>query len=443
MARTDLALEVEGLSKAYRVYGNPWNRIGEALSFGRYTGHHTFWALKDVSFGLRPGAAMGLCGANGAGKSTLLKVLAGTTAPTAGRYRTNGKVASLLELGAGFHMEFTGRANIFMNGIMMGFSRREIEKRLDEIIDFAELGDYIDEPVRTYSSGMGLRLGFAVAVSVDPEILIIDEVFAVGDMYFQKKCVDKIYEFKNRDKTILFCSHSLYDIRQMCDEALWLDHGVAKAQGGSVEVTNEYTAFQRGHIGESEEFLDEHFGTADKEVDAGKDPRKLPSVRDARIYRVGTDEEVYEVKTGESLEIRIWWSNPEPEETPINIGVGFLRQDTTTCAGMGTHLDGVPVEGSEGCIVLRLPDLQLLSGQFLLPVILFDGEGVHRYHEFLMPENLVIRTDTRDVGMVLVEHAWEVVDLPLPDQRKGTEDGAAEAAAAASAGGQPSGGQGR
>ncbi|MEM7306543.1 MAG: ABC transporter ATP-binding protein [Planctomycetota bacterium] len=409
----DYALEVQGLSKAYRVYGGPMRRIVEAVTFGKKKGHHEFWALKDVSFNLKPGGALGLCGANGAGKSTLLKILAGTTAPTKGRFRMGGKVASLLELGAGFHLDFTGRANIFMNGIMMGFSRREIEAKLDEIIDFAELGEYIDEPVRTYSSGMGLRLGFSVAVSVDPDVLIIDEVFAVGDMYFQKKCIDRIYDFRQRGKTILFCSHSLYDIRQLCDEAIWLDHGDCKALGDSVEVTNEYTAFQRGHIHESaaEEMLGEYPSAAD-----GRDPRKLPSIVDARIYRMGTDEEAYEVQTGDSIELRVWWRNPEPDKNPIHIGMGFLRQDTTTCAGTGTHFDGVQPQGESGCTVLRLPNLALLSGQFLVPILLLDKEGVHKYQEYLLPENLVVRTHTREVGLVRVEHEWLHADHPLPDR---------------------------
>ena len=407
----DFALEVENLSKAYRVYGSPVKRIAEALSFGSMKGHREFWAVKDVSLNLKHGGSLGLCGANGAGKSTLLKILAGTTTPTSGRFRVDGKVASLLELGAGFHADFTGRANIFMNGIMMGFSRREIESKLDEIIEFAELGDYIDEPVRTYSSGMGLRLGFAVAVTVDPDVLIIDEVFAVGDMYFQKKCIDRIYQFRQRNKTILFCSHSLYDIRQLCDEAIWLDHGDCKALGESVSVTNEYTAFQRGHIGETAQLMMAQYPDADL---GERDPRRLPRIVDARIYNSVTGEETYEVQTGDDIELRIWWANPEPERTPIHLGMGFLRQDTTTCAGTGTHFDGVRVSGTSGCTVLRMPRLCLLSGQFLVPVLLLDEEGVHKYQEYLMPESLVVRTNTRDVGLVRIDHEWVDSDLPVP-----------------------------
>ncbi len=405
------ALEVEGLGKAYRMYPGPLRRVLEGLSFGRYRGHHEFWALRGVELCMRPGSSLGLCGANGAGKSTLLKILAGTTAPTEGRYRVRGRVASLLELGAGFHADFTGRANIVMNGVMMGFTRREIEAKMDSIVDFAELGEFIDEPVRTYSSGMGLRLGFSIAVAVDPEVLIVDEVFAVGDMYFQKKCVDKIYAFKRANKTILFCSHSLYDVRQMCDEALWLDHGRPMAQGDSVSVTNEYSAFQRHHIGAGEVTKDQ-FPPSPRA--AGRSAEALPRILDARIYRLGADEECYRYATGDSFEIRVWWENPRPLETPIHLGIGFMRQDLTTCGGAGTQLSGFELLGTRGCTVLRVPEVPLLSGHFLVPVILLDEGGVHRYQEFLMSESLVVRTNTREVGLFRLDTSWENRDLPLP-----------------------------
>jgi len=422
------ALEAEKLGKAYRVYPRPLRRIGEWLSLGRYKGHHEFWALRGVDLALKPGSSLGLCGANGAGKSTLLKVLSGTTAPTEGRYRIHGRVASLLELGAGFHMDFTGRANILLNGVMMGFSRRELEKKTPEIIEFAELGSYIDEPVRTYSSGMGLRLGFAIAATVDPDVLIIDEVFAVGDMYFQKKCVDRIYQFKKRNKTIVFCSHSLYDVRQFCDQALWLERGTARASGDSIYVTNEYASYQRQHITEIEEAVrKEHPSVPGLEQ---RRPEDMPRVLDARIYRLGTDQECYEVQTGDSVEIRVWWKNPRPSETPIQIGVAFMRGDMTTCGGQATHFQGVKLAGSSGCLVLEAPDLRLLAGQFLVPVVLFDGEGVHRYQDYLMPENLHVRAYTRDVGLFRLDLSFRQRDLPLPAPRATATANAANAAKA-------------
>lgn len=409
------ALEAEKLGKAYRVYPRPLRRIGEWLSAGRYKGHHEFWALRGIDLALKRGTSLGLCGANGAGKSTLLKVLSGTTAPTEGRYRIHGRVASLLELGAGFHMDFTGRANIVLNGVMMGFSRRELEKKTPEIIEFAELGSYIDEPVRTYSSGMGLRLGFAIAATVDPDVLIIDEVFAVGDMYFQKKCVDRIYQFKKRNKTIVFCSHSLYDVRQFCDEALWLERGTPRAIGDSVFVTNEYASYQRNHISEiAETVRNEHPPVPGL---ATRRPEDLPRILDARVYRMGTDEETYEVQTGDSIEVRVWWQNPHPSETPIQIGVGFMRSDMTTCGGHGTHFQEMVLAGTSGCVVLEAPNLRLLAGQFMIPVVLFDGEGVHRYQDFLMPDNLHVRAYTRAIGLFDLGLTFRESVLPLPAPR--------------------------
>jgi lipopolysaccharide transport system ATP-binding protein len=406
------ALEAEGLGKAYRIYPRPLRRVAEALTLGAYRGHHEFWALRGIDLALRPGGSLGLCGANGAGKSTLLKVLSGTTAPSAGRYRIRGRVASLLELGAGFHLDFSGRANILLNGVMMGLSRRELEKKMPEIIEFAELGEYIDEPVRTYSSGMGLRLGFSIAAAVDPDVLIIDEVFAVGDMYFQKKCVDRVYQFKKRGKTILFCSHSLYDVRQFCDQALWLDHGLPKALGDSVFVTNEYAAFQRQHIGAIEELVRSEHPPAP--ALATRPRSALPRIVDARIYRSGSDQECYQIQSGDSIEVRVWWANPTPEETPIHIGIAFMRADMTTCGGTATHFAGLKLSGREGCLVLRAPDLRLLAGQFLVPVVLFDGEGLHKYQEYLLPENLLVRAYTRDIGLFRLDFAWEERQLPPP-----------------------------
>ncbi len=406
------ALEAEKLGKAYRIYSRPLARLAEGLTWGRYRGHHEFWALRGIDLALKRGGSLGLCGANGAGKSTLLKVLSGTTAPTEGRYRIDGRVASLLELGAGFHLDFSGRANILLNGVMMGLTRRELEGKIPEIIEFAELGDYIDEPVRTYSSGMGLRLGFSIAQAVDPDVLIIDEVFAVGDMYFQKKCVDRVYQFKKRGKTILFCSHSLYDVRQFCDEALWLDRGLPRALGDSVRVTNEYASFQRQHMSAAEEVVRGGFPPS-PELETR--PRAaLPYICDARLYRLGTEEECYQISSGDSFEVRVWWENPATLETPINLGIAFMRGDLTLCCATATHFSGVKLEGSSGCAVLQYPDVRLLAGQFLVTVVLLDGEGVHRYHEYLVPENLLVRAYTRDLGLFRMDYRWEQRSTPPP-----------------------------
>jgi len=198
----------------------------------------------------------------------------------------------------------------------------------------------------------------------------------------------------------------------MCDEAIWLKNGNVAAIGNSVHTTNEYTSFQRDHIGTEGQSLSDEYPNLPSGATSGK---KLPRIVDARMYRIGTDDEVYEIHPGDSIELRVWWENPDPKETPINIGVGMLRQDMTTCSGMGTHLDNVTVEGTQGCTVLQIPDVRLLAGQFLIPVLLMDGEGVHKYQEFLMPENLVVRNETKELGLFRMNHVWEHRhELPVP-----------------------------
>ncbi len=202
-----------------------------------------FWALKDISIKVLEGASVGLIGRNGSGKSTLLKLISRILYPTTGRIKVNGRVSTLLELGAGFHPDFTGRENIFFNASILGFSRKEIKAKLDDIISFAELGEFIDNPVRNYSTGMYTRLGFAVAVHVDPDILLIDEVLAVGDLAFQQKCLKKINEFRERNKTIIMVNHSPKSIQDHCDKAIWLDHGMIRMIGSAVEVTRSYESY--------------------------------------------------------------------------------------------------------------------------------------------------------------------------------------------------------
>ncbi len=387
------ALEAQRLGKAYRVYRSPAARLLEGLTFGLHRGHESKWALQDVNLQIDMGMAFGLCGANGAGKSTLLKVLAGTTSATTGRYRTSGRVASLLELGTGFHLDFSGRENVRMNGILAGHSMRQVNRRMDSIAEFAELGEAFDAPVRTYSTGMGMRLGFAAALGFDPEILILDEVFAVGDMYFQKKCVDRLREFKEDNRTILFCSHSLYDMRQLCDEAMWLDHGEVECVGDSATVTNRYSAWQGAQM--------------DGCAEGGPRPIEWPRIDSARLIRKDRSP-ARVVQTGDDLELHLRWRNPQGNARPIQLGVAFVRQDQTLCAAAGTHLDGRKLEGQQGEAVLHLPNLALLSGRFTVMLYLFDGEGVFRYEERALEEDLVVEAGTDEVGLIRLEHDWEL-----------------------------------
>src|SRR6202162_5781620 len=238
---SEIAVRAEKICKTYRLYESPADRLKELLL--RRPRHRGFQALTDVSFELGRGRALGLIGENGAGKSTLLKIIAGTTQPTTGTVSRSGVIASILELGMGFHPEFTGRENARMNAVLLGLSGSEIRRRLPEIRDFAELGDFFDRPVRTYSSGMSLRLAFAVATHADADVLIVDEALAVGDGYFQKKSIDRITDFQKRGGTLLFCSHALYYVALLCDRAIWLREGAEAASGPAVGVVRRYEEF--------------------------------------------------------------------------------------------------------------------------------------------------------------------------------------------------------
>jgi ABC-type polysaccharide/polyol phosphate transport system ATPase subunit len=234
------ALRIEGVSKCYRIYDKPGDRLKEMLTRGRWKRHQEFWALRDISFEVEKGTTIGIIGANGSGKSTLLQIITGTLDPTHGNVFYEGRVAALLELGAGFNPEFTGIENVFMNGGLLGLSQRRIEALLPEIERFAEIGPFIHQPVKTYSSGMYVRLAFSVAVAADPEILVVDEALAVGDAVFQHRCLRRIKEMKERGTTILFVSHDAAAIRALCSRAILLNAGRAVAAGKPLDVINQY-----------------------------------------------------------------------------------------------------------------------------------------------------------------------------------------------------------
>ena len=399
------AIETQALGKSYKRWDGPWSRALEALTRGRRPGHREVVALEDVSFQLAHGGSLGLVGHNGAGKSTLLKLLSQTTSPSAGRFRMSGRVASLLELGAGFHPGFSARQNAFQNAVLLGLSARRARARVDEAIEFAELSEFADEPVGTFSTGMAMRLGFAAAMSVEPEVLLLDEVFAVGDLSFQKKCVDRLSAFRAGGGTLVLCSHALYDIRQMCDEALWLEGGRVRAFGDACEVTHAYAASQQDEEGRQ------------RIESGGASLPTWPRITGAEVVLSHSGLPARAVRTGEDIELRVRWENPDPEGHPVQLGVGFVRGDQTLCAAAATHHDGVSLSGSGGVCTLRLPRLSLLAGSFLVKLWLFDDAGVFRYQETALDHDLVVMGDAREVGLVRLEHSWSVDARTLEPQR--------------------------
>jgi ABC-type polysaccharide/polyol phosphate transport system ATPase subunit len=234
--------EFRGVSKSYPIYARPGDRLREILTLHRRTFHQDFWALEDITFDVYRGETFCIIGENGSGKSTLLQILAGILQPTTGTVNVSGRIAALLELGSGFNPEFTGRDNVYLNGAILGFSRAEMERKFPAIEQFAEIGSFIDQPVKTYSSGMVVRLAFAVAIHVDPDLLLVDEALAVGDIYFRQRCMRKVHELRSQGVTILFVSHSLGDVKAIGDRAMWLDSGRIRALGDTDKVVSQYLA---------------------------------------------------------------------------------------------------------------------------------------------------------------------------------------------------------
>jgi lipopolysaccharide transport system ATP-binding protein len=241
----EIAIKLENVSKCFQIYDKPHHRLMQGLFRGRKQYFREFWALKDISFEIKKGETVGIIGRNGAGKSTLLQIICGTLTPTSGAVEINGRVAALLELGSGFNPEFTGRENVFMNGIILGMTQQEIETRLDDILAFADIGEFIDQPVKTYSSGMFVRLAFAVNIMAKPEIMIVDEALAVGDMNFQAKCMTALTRIQQEGATVLFVSHDVGAVKSLCSQGIYLEHGHMKASGKASEVAEQYVRLMR------------------------------------------------------------------------------------------------------------------------------------------------------------------------------------------------------
>jgi lipopolysaccharide transport system ATP-binding protein len=383
-----LALRVENVSKQYRIYDRPSDRLKESLTRGRLKTHREFWALKDVSFEIERGTTTGIIGPNGSGKSTLLQIIAGTLAPTHGAVWRDGRVGALLELGAGFDPEFTGIENIRMNAALMNFTRAETERLLPEIERFAEIGEFIHQPVKTYSSGMYVRLAFAIAVSADPQILIVDEALAVGDAVFQHRCIRRIKEMRERGATILFVSHDPAVVRALCSRALLFNAGRIEADGAPSPVLNQYQKL----IMAREEAYDHAVPSRPSEsADANDfDEEDLPPLRyqfrhgdgSAEILRVevldGSGQSVEVVESGEPLAVRARVRFHEKARDPV---CGFLLRNRhgINVYGTNTELQGIKlgdVRRGESLEVIFAFDCWLAPDSFSLTVAVHSSEGV-------------------------------------------------------------------
>ncbi len=395
---------LKNVSKVYRLYNKPSDRLKEIIFRRSY--HRNFWALRDINLVLRKSETFGVIGENGAGKSTLLKIIAGTTRPSSGTVEVRGMVSALLELGAAFHPDLSGRENIFMQAAILGLSERQIEDRYGEIAEFSELDDAtLERPVKTYSSGMFVRLGFAIATCVSPDVLVVDEALSVGDIHFQKKSLDRIMGFRKSGKTILFCSHNMYQVRSLCQRAMWLKNGRVEAFGDTEDVVAAYEAYQRKKEAKAE-------GIDNSEIV----PKEAPPPKEASPVRIrdicvldAKGQSTKRLTSHEDAAVKIEVEVLD-KNVPFHLAAVIQRDDGINVFLTTTKQQGMkPVSGTDSLTaVLKLPELAILSGEYSLFIYLLDDHGIQVLDmaEGVCPFS--VRADNSEMGIVALDHKWEI-----------------------------------
>lgn len=390
-------MDARDLTKQYWVYRKPFDRLKEAIT--RRPCHDLVEALSCVSFQVPHGDTLGIIGENGAGKSTLLKILARTLRPTSGKIEIEGRLAALLELGSGFHPEFSGRENIYLNAALLGLNEKEVREREGDIIEFSGLGEVIDRPVKTYSTGMYMRLGFSIATSVDPEILIVDEALSVGDQRFQQKCVDRMVGFSRSGKTIIICSHSMYLINELCAHALWLGDGRVRRYGRTSEVIAEYLAYLEGGSNHPEAAK-----TPPPALHAAG-PEIL--IEDVRI----TDADGRPVNHVEQFKPVVFQVRTRRSGSPMkgHMSIGFEQVDGRQMFGTTTKISGVgPIEFSgEQVIELVIPSIPIVGGEYRGKAMVGDEHALRLIYE-LKSAPFMVSSDHPEIGMVWIDHRWRI-----------------------------------
>ena len=424
------SIVVKDVKKKFKLYYDKAASLKEATLFGkRRSRHEERWVLKGVSFEVKRGEAIGIIGENGCGKSTLLKLMTQIMYPDSGSIEITGRVSSLIELGAGFHADMSGRENIYTNAAIFGLKKSEIDRRLDDIIAFSELEEFIDNPVRTYSSGMYMRLAFAVAINVDADVLLVDEILAVGDASFQAKCFNKLRAVKASGTTIAIVSHSLGQIEQICDRTLWINEGVIYKEGLPREVHPEYLEFMGrkqyrdggGEVvrEEPEQVEEEHFerdateasGEGQEEGSAvAEEPKGRWGDGSARISRISIRNSKGEttnlLKTGESFQIEIAYATRR-SIADAGAGIGVFRNDGVQCYGTNTFIDqmGNLALKDSGMILCDIREGLLLEGEYALDVAIHDVNGF-AYDYWSRAVNFQVYSEIKDVGVMRMAHVW-------------------------------------
>ncbi len=410
---SDIAISLRNVTKVYRKYASKHrfltlkSALIEGTIFKDFKPEDVFVVLDDVSLDIEKGKTVGIIGENGAGKSTLLKIIAGITKPNRGEVKVNGRVSALIELGAGFHPEISGRENIFINGIILGLSKKEIKEKYDEIVKFAELEDFIDQPVKTYSSGMFMRLGFSVAINVNPDILLVDEVLAVGDASFVPKCLDKINEFKRKKKTIVFVSHDLETVSRITDEAIWIHRGKIVMRGYPRKVVDSYL--------ESVAEKEEHKHKKEEEQKEKKKQENRWGDRSVEIENVklmdltGKEKYIYSPDDGMIVEMDVV---SKEEKKDFVFGMAIVNGSGITIYGTNTHLEEFKpkvLKKGKHRVRIKIPKLSLINGFYFVDLAVHSKDGTpYDYHHFL--HKFRVDSRHRDVGEVRIPHEWSFSD---------------------------------
>ena len=415
MDEKKVAIQVKGLEKAYKLYDKPSDRLKEALGFGRKKRYKEHYALKGVDMTIYQGETVGIIGTNGSGKSTILKIITGVLNPTGGSVHVNGRISALLELGAGFNMEYNGIENIYLNGTMIGFSKKEIDAKMDDILNFADIGDYVHQPVKTYSSGMFVRLAFAVAINIEPEILIVDEALSVGDVFFQAKCYHKFEEFKEMGKTIVFVSHDLSSISKYCDRVVLLNQGVKLGEGSPKEMID---AYKQVLVGQYVPAADNHSLLSDKEITAAAaaaagtvkgevNPELLEyGTKDAMItgYKITDDmgRETSALLKGKECTITMQVHFEHDIEAPI-FAFTIKNIKGVEITGTNTMVEKAflsPVRAGSDMEITFTQKIDLQGGEYLLSfgVTGFEKEEFQVYHRLYDVINMTVISDKDTVG---------------------------------------------
>lgn len=415
MDEKKVAIQVKGLEKAYKLYDKPSDRLKEALGVGRKKRYKEHYALKGVDMTIYQGETVGIIGTNGSGKSTILKIITGVLNPTGGSVHVNGRISALLELGAGFNMEYNGIENIYLNGTMIGFSKKEIDAKMDDILNFADIGDYVHQPVKTYSSGMFVRLAFAVAINIEPEILIVDEALSVGDVFFQAKCYHKFEEFKEMGKTIVFVSHDLSSISKYCDRVVLLNQGVKLGEGSPKEMID---AYKQVLVGQYVPAADDHSLLSDKEITAAAaaaagtvkgevNPELLEyGTKDAMItgYKITDDmgRETSALLKGKECTITMQVHFEHDIEAPI-FAFTIKNIKGVEITGTNTMVEKAflsPVRAGSDMEITFTQKIDLQGGEYLLSfgVTGFEKEEFQVYHRLYDVINMTVISDKDTVG---------------------------------------------